>query len=109
MFDVAAVTRTLWLVGATSSRTWTRQTNWWRKVRRPCGRARRHRLLSKRPPAGMSFVIGRVGEHKDLARIDEIGVADLVPVRVDNDRIAHALSIGRPTNAPQVVAPSYDG
>ena len=66
-------------------------------------------LLNKRPPAGVSFVVGRVGEHKHLARINEIGVADLVPVRVKDNRIAHASSVGYPTNAPQVVSPGYNG
>src|SRR5215211_2682483 len=65
--------------------------------------------MNQRLRAGISFVVGHAGEHKYLARINEVRLADQVSVRVKDDRIAHASSVGYPTNAPQVVSPGYNG
>src|SRR3546814_4846926 len=45
---------------------------------------------------------------EDLAGIDEVGVADLILVRLVDHRVLHAPSIGAPGDAPQRIAGLHD-
>src|SRR5258708_35329652 len=48
-------------------------------------------------------------KDKDLAWINHVGIADLLPVRLVNDGVARARAVGETTYAPEAVHAGYDG
>src|SRR6266566_5384487 len=43
-------------------------------------------------------------KDKDLARMNQVGIADLLPVRLVNDGVARARAVGEAADAPEAVA-----
>src|SRR6266403_3642116 len=48
-------------------------------------------------------------KDKDLAWINQVGIADLLPVRLVNDGVARAVAVGEAADAPEAVAAGDGG
>ena len=55
------------------------------------------------------FLLSRRWKDKDLAGVNQIRIADLLPVRVINDGVARAHTIGVAAEAPEAVAAGNGG
>src|SRR5215213_2927452 len=54
--------------------------------------------------AGLNSRASLRGKHKDLAGIDQVGIADLPPVRLVDDGVAHAGAVRGLAETPEAIA-----